>query len=251
MKQWRIDDIGASTKYYNQWGRQKFSWRGITYFYFPWANYGFLKRVWPFRGWAKYEELTAEEWQKYLEIFYNNQIKPIVAVTATWVDEKSNLIPFPEKFPAEAATLKQAADEGRITVANHGLTHCLVGRHLPHFRYSNRKAHREFWPDLPSELHREHILESQKILEDYFARKIEIFVPSGNVWSIKTYEALKETNIKKVIAARYMLETNKAMEGIEFIQDDNFVRLHDRDLKLHNIKWLTKKISLYEKNNKR
>lgn len=242
MKQWRIDDIGASTKYYNQWGKKRFSWRGITYFYFPWANYGPLKRHWPFRGWARYEELTAEEWQKYLRIFEDNHIKPIVAVTATWVDEKSNLIPFPEKFPAEAESLKKAADEEKIVIANHGLTHCIVGSHLPHFRYPNRKAHREFWPEMPSDLHYEHIQESQKILENYFERKIEIFVPSGNVWSEKTYEALKETNIKKVIAARYMLETNKPMEGIEFIKDDDFVRFHDRDLKLRGEKWLIKKI---------
>ncbi|NMC51673.1 DUF2334 domain-containing protein [Candidatus Kuenenbacteria bacterium] len=242
MKQWRIDDIGASTKYYNQWGKKSFTWRGITYFYFPWANYGFLKRVWPFRGWAKYEELTAEDWRKYLKIFEDNGIVPIVSIAATWVDENSNLTPFPEKFPAEAAMLKQAADKELITIANHGLTHCVVGNHLPYSRYSNRKMHREFWPDLPSSLHREHILESQKILENYFGRSIEIFVPSGNVWSIKTYEALKETNIKKVIANRYMLDSNKQMVGIEFIQDEDFVRLHDRDLKLRSRKWLIKKI---------
>lgn len=242
MKPWRIDDIGASTKYYNQWGKTKFSWHGLTYFYFPWANYLFFKRIWPFKGWAKYEELTAEEWRKYLPIFGANNIKPLVAITASWVDEHSRLIPFPEKFPAEAMILKKAWQEGKITVANHGLTHSVVGNHLPYLRHSNRKMHREFWPDLPAEIHREHILEAQKILESYFERPITIFVPPGNVWAEKTYEALKGTNIKTVMAARYMLDTNKPMEGVEFIKDNDYFISHDRDLKLGGEKWLHKKI---------
>lgn len=246
MKQWRIDDIGASTKYYNQWGKKRFSWRGITYFYFPWANYFFLKRHWPFKGWAKYEELTVEEWEQYLKIFEKNGIKPMIAITASWVDEKSNLIPFPEKFPAEAARLKKAVTSGLITIANHGLTHSVVGHHLPYIRHSNRKMHREFWPDLPTDLHREHILESQKILENYFERPITIFVPPGNIWGEKTYLALSGTNVKTVLASRYMLDSNKPMTGIEFQKDDKSFNCHDRDLKLKGVKWLYKKIKELE-----
>ncbi len=246
MKTWRIDDIGASTKYYNQWGKKKFRWQGITYFYFPWANYFFLKRHWPFKGWAKYEELTAEEWQKYLAIFEEYNMKPLIAITASWVDEHSNLIPFPEKFPAEATILKKALQKGKITVANHGLTHSVVGSHLPYLRHSNRKMHREFWPDLPSSIHREHIIESQKILEKYFEQPITIFVPPGNVWGEKTYEALQETNIKTVLASRYMLDSNKPMAEIKFQKDDNFFACHDRDLKLGGAKWLNKKIKELE-----
>ncbi len=242
MKTWRIDDIGASTKYYNQWGKQRFTFKGVTYFYFPWANYFFCKRIWPFRGWAKYEELTAEEWSRYLTIFEANKIKPLVAITASWVDEKSKLIPFPEKFPAEAAVLKKALHEGKIAVANHGLTHSIVGRHLPYPRHANRKAHREFWPDLPQDIHREHIREAQKILEEYFEQPITTLVPPGNVWSEKTYEALAGTNIKTVVANRYMLDTNKPMHGVEFVKDDAYFVCHDRDLKLKGARWLIKKI---------
>ena len=242
MKNVRIDDIGASTKHFNQWGKKRFSFKGLTYFYCPWANYFFLKRHWPFKGWAKYDELTADEWQKYLKIFEEHKIKPIVAVTASWVDEKSNLIPFPKKFPEEASVLKKAAGEKKIIIANHGLTHCVVGRHLPYLRHSNRKMHREFWPDLPNELHRNHIVESQRMLEEYFETPITILVPPGNVWGEKTYEALRDTNIKTVMANRYMLDSNKPMVGIEFVKDDNFFACHDRDFKLKGAKWLYKKI---------
>ncbi len=243
MKNVRIDDIGASTKHFNQWGKKRFSYRGWTYFYFPWANYWFLKRIWPFKGWAKYDELTADEWQKYLKIFEGNGIKPMVAITASWVDEKSNLIPFPIKFPGEAAVLKEALKQNKIIIANHGLTHSVVGNHLPYRRHSNRKMHREFWPDLPKELHRNHIVESQRILEEYFETPITILVPPGNVWGWTTYEALDGTNIKTVMAARYMLDTNRPMKGIEFVKDDNFLLLHDKDLKTRNIKWLIKKLN--------
>jgi peptidoglycan/xylan/chitin deacetylase (PgdA/CDA1 family) len=245
MKTWRIDDIGASTKKFNQWGKTRFAYKGKTIFYFPWANYCFLKRLWPFKGWAPYDELTAEEWQKILATFKEHNIKPIIAITATWVDEKSNLIPFPEKFPAEARILKEAADKGEITIANHGLTHCIVGRHLPLFRYSNRKMHREFWPGLSLETHEEHIKKSQEILGAYFQKSVGIFVPAGGVWSQKTYQALKGTNLKIVMANRYMADSEVKMEGIEFINDESgFIKIHDRDLKTGGIRWLIKKIRL-------
>jgi hypothetical protein len=72
--------------------------------------------------------LTALEWKKFLEIFEKNNIVPVVAITATWVDENSKLIPFPEKFPKEAEFLKQAFLQDKIVVANHGLTHCIIGK---------------------------------------------------------------------------------------------------------------------------
>jgi len=240
----RIDDIGASTKYFNQHARKLFKYKGIPYFYFPLVNFWFFKRIWPFKKWAKYEELTCEEWIEFLEIFNQYKIVPIVSITACWVEKDSSLTPFPKKFPEEAQILKKAFLNNKIVVANHGLTHCVVGKHLPGFWGSNREFHREFYPWLGQEIHNEHIFRSQEILESFFRKKIEIFVPPGNIWSVKTYRALKKTNIEKVIANKYMMDSNQKMEGIEFINDKKgFFNFHDRDLKLYGKKWLLKKIT--------
>jgi len=232
----RIDDIGASSKHFNQHGKKTFRLQGIPVFYFPLANFWFLKRIWPFKKGGKYEELTEEEWKKFLNLFEKYNIVPIVSITACWVEKDSKLVPFPEKFKEESAVFKKAFIQGKIIVANHGLTHCVVGKQNPSFFTSNRKFHREFWPFLEEKVHFSHILKSQEILEKFFERPIEIFVPPGNVWSYKTYMALKKTNIKKVLAERYMMDSKEKMEGIEFI-DNSFV-IHDRDLKLKGAKWL-------------
>ena len=239
----RIDDIGASTKKYNQHGKKLFKWKNTPIFYFPFSNLWFFKRICPFREWAPYDELTKKEWQEFLKIFKENNIQPIIAVTACWVDDKNNLIPFPEKFPEEAAILKEAFLNNKITIANHGLTHCVVGKHLPEFFSSSRKYHREFWPYLDKNIHEEHILKSQKILENFFEKPIKIFVPPGNVWSKKTYQAMKNTNIKKVISNRYMLDCDSSMDDIEFINDKNDLNFHDRELKLFGVSWLMNKIN--------
>lgn len=228
---YRIDDIGASTKYYNQHGK--------TFGFFPFANFWFLKRIWPFRGWAKYDELTVEEWVVILDNFEKNKIVPIIAVTATWVNHDSTQIPFPKKFPDEAEILKKAYLNNKVIIANHGLTHCVVGKHLPLFWGSNRHYHREFLPELDQKLHTEHILKSQEILEGFFGKPVSIFVPPGNIWSYKTYLALKGTNIKTVMCSKHMADSDQKIENISFVVDkDNSVAFHDRELKLYGIEWL-------------
>ncbi|MCL5010727.1 MAG: polysaccharide deacetylase family protein, partial [Patescibacteria group bacterium] len=176
----RIDDIGASSKRFEQHGR----WRI--------GNFWFLKRLWPFKKWGPYKELTAGEWERILSVFEKQGIIPIVAITACWVEKDGSSIPFPEKFPQEAEILKRAFSTNKIIVANHGLTHCVVGKHLPKFAESNRRFHREFWPDLSRETHTGHVVKSQEILENFFEKPITIFVPPGNVWSKKTCEALQK-----------------------------------------------------------
>ncbi len=57
----RIDDIGASTKQFEQYGRWKF------------ANFWFLKRIWPFKKWGPYQELTDKEWQEILAVFKKHE----------------------------------------------------------------------------------------------------------------------------------------------------------------------------------
>lgn len=240
----RIDDIGASTKHFNQHGQKWFKLFGKKIIYFPFANFWFFKRIKPFKKWAKYDELTPKEWQEFLEIFKEKNIVPVIAVTATWVDEKSNLIPFPEKFKEEAKVLKEAFLKDEIIIANHGLTHCIVGKHLPKFFGSNREFHREFYSNLDQSWHDNHIKKSQEILENYFGKKIERFVPPGNVWSIKTYKAFVGTNIKFVLSKNYMEDSSEGMVGIEFIKDgQNMVAFHDKELKLYGAKWLKTKLS--------
>lgn len=240
----RIDDIGASSKYFNQHGKKLFKYKNVSYFCFPLANFWFFKRIRPFKKWAPYKELTSREWVEFLEIFKKYKIVPIVSITACWVEKDSSFIPFPDKFPKQAQVLKQAFLKNKIIIANHGLTHCVVGKHRPNFWSSNKKFYREFWPWLDEKVHKEHILESQKILEDFFERPVKIFVPPGNVWSYKTYRAFKKTNIKTVLANRYMLDSNQKMQEIEFINDEKgFFRLHDRELKLHGEQWLLEKIN--------
>src|SRR5258706_7565154 len=209
--------------------------------YFPFSNFWFFKRIKPFKKWGKYDELTSLEWKDFLDIFKKNDIIPIVAITAAWVDNNSKLIPFPEKFPEQAKMLKQAFLNGRIIIANHGLTHSIVGSHLPKLLGSNREFHREFYQWLPDEIHQEHIIKSQKILESYFEKPIEIFVPPGNIWSQKTYKAFKNTNIKKVMSNKYMQDSSQKMDGVSFIHDnDGVFAFHDRELKLYGQKWLIK-----------
>lgn len=249
MKIFRIDDIGASAKYYNQHGQKIFRYKGTPFFYFPLADVWFFKRIWPFKKWAPYEELTREEWISFLEIFQKYDIKPIIAITATWVERTGEIIPFPQKFPDEARVLKQALQNKQIVIANHGLTHCVVSQHAPLFWGSNRKYFREFWDWIPAEIHNEHIEKSQKILEEFFEQPIEIFVPPGNIWSIKTYRALRKTNIKKVLCNRYMIDSDESLDGMEFIDDrEGYFNFHDRELKLYGKKWLIKKITeLYDR----
>ncbi len=240
----RIDDIGASTKYFNQHGKKWVTLFGKVRIPFPLANFWFFKRIEPFRGWAKYDELTSREWKIFLDIFEKNKIVPVIAITATWVDKNSRLIPFPEKFPEEARILKEAFLNGKIIIANHGLTHCVVGKHLPRFFSSNREYWREFYSHIEENVHKDHIIKSQKILEDFFEKPIEIFVPPGNIWSIKTYKAFMGTNIKKVMANKYMSDSDVKMENIEFQDDEHDVCVfHDRELKLFGAKWLLIKIN--------
>ena len=241
MYQVRIDDIGASTKQFEQYGKKILKYKDISYFYFPLADWGFFKRIRPFQGWGPYEELTVEEWKKILEVFESHTIQPLVAVTASWVEHDGTLTPFPQKFPEEAQFLKQAADAGKVTIANHGLTHSVIGRHLPHPFRGNRNDHREFWPWMPAEIHDEHIEKSQEILESFFERKITILVPPGNVWSSKTYVAAQKYGITKIICNRYMLDSDELMEGVEFIDDrKGYINLHDRELKKGGALFLNK-----------
>lgn len=243
MQTFRIDDVGASTKKYEQYGRKTLTFRGVPIFYMPLANFWFFKRLALFRGWGPYQELQVADWQEILSLFRSYSVKPVIAVTASWVEKDNSLTPFPKKFPEQAAVLKEAFLKDEIVIANHGLTHCIVGQHLPRLCGSNRRSHREFWPELDQKLHNDHVLQSQHILEEYFAKDITVFVPPGNVWSQKTYLALQQTNIKEVHSRLYMMDSNEPMQGIRFVDDScNLFNFHDRELQLIGLKWLNSRL---------
>ena len=210
----RMDDVGASTKQFEVYSKS-FIGNFLVLKYFP-----------PFKAWAPYDEISSDMWEKIIDILTREKIKMTVAVTASWVDAKNNLTPFPEKFPKQAKVIKEALKGNLIEIANHGLTHCVVGKHLPGLFSSNRKFHREFYEYLPKELIKNHLDESQKILEDYFEEKIMTLVPPGNVCSQFTEEYANKIGLINISA-----------------KNDNVFAFHDREISLYGIPWLVSKIN--------
>ena len=147
----RIDDIGASTKKFEIYSKNRF------------ANILFFKYLKSYRSWGPYQELSKKEWEQVFEILSNYNAKLTVGITASWVERDSTLVPFPEKYPEQADLLKLGSENRLIEIANHGLTHCIVGKHLPKMFTSNRKYHREFWDWIPRDIHFEHLEKSQQI----------------------------------------------------------------------------------------
>ena len=180
--------------------------------------------------------MTADEWEQVFDILREFNAKLTVGVTAGWIEKNGSLIPFPEKFENQAAKLKEGLRAGVIEIANHGLTHCVVGKHLPRVLFSNRKFHREFWPSLSEELHFQHIEQSQKILQDYFESKITTLVPPGNVYSKATIAAVKQFGINLINCHTKSCTKN----GMRILGEENVFAFHDRELILEGVDWLRK-----------
>jgi hypothetical protein len=190
-------------------------------------------------GWAVYDELEPREWEGVMAVLERHGVMPLVGITACWAERDSRLIPFPERFPDEAFWLKKRLQEGRIKIANHGLTHCVLGKHQPRFFGSNQRYWREFYPFLEGSIHEEHVSRSQEILQQFFEEPVTVFVPPGSIWCQATYRALKKSGIRTVIASRYMMDSEEPMQEIEFVHDREMtLNLHDRELKLHGAGWL-------------
>lgn len=213
-----MDDVGASTKQFEVYSK-KFI-----------GNFFFLKYFYPFKAWGPYKELSQWEWEEITKILSKTNSKMTVAITACYVEKDGRLIPFPEKFPVEADIIKKAVKVGLIEVANHGLTHCIVGKHLPRLLLSNRKYHREFWDYLPREEIKNHLEKSQMILENYFKTRIETFVPPGNVYNEFT------KNYAAKIGLKYLSSKDNS---------DVFA-FHDRDVVLNGVKWLREKVQEFK-----
>lgn len=213
----RMDDVGASTKQFEVYSKSSL------------GNFLMLKYFPPFKAWGPYEELTAGDWEKIIKLLNEANSKITVAVTAAWVEKNGNLTPFSKKFPLQAKILKDACEKGIIEIANHGLTHCVVGKHLPKIFSSNRKFHREFSDYIPEKVIAVHLDESQKILEDFFKIKVVTFTPPGNTYTNFTWKYAQKIGLK-------YLSGNDAYT----------FAFHDRDIVLNGVDWLKGKIQHYK-----
>jgi len=229
----RIDDIGASTKKFEVYSKIRL------------CNILFLKYLKQCRAWGPYEEISKEVWEDIFELLSDYNAKLTVGVTATWVKENGMMLPFPEAFPKQAELLKQAKDKRLIEIANHGLTHCVVGKHLPKMFSSNRKYHREFWEWIPRDIHFEHIEKSQKIFKNWLGDAPTTLIPPGNVYSIDTLEAAEEFGIKRINSyMKYDVDSK-----VEIINNDKIDAFHDRELILDGLEWLKNKLMLNKDTN--
>ena len=227
----RLDDVGAASKRHEVYGRTRVR-VGPLAVPFP-GNFLFLKYCPGIRRWGPYRELSAAEWHGILEALVGADARMTVAITAAWVERDGRLVPFPAKFPAAAAAVREGVRAGRLEVANHGYTHCLLedGRFRPRLFAGNRQFHREFFDWLPEATHREHLRRAQAVLEDFFAVPVQTLVPPGSLFSPKTLAAAAELGIRCVScrdAGRF-----GAREGLALVDDaDDVVALHDRDVVL-------------------
>ena len=231
----RMDDVGASSKRFNVYSK------------YPFCNILFLKYLPYLRAWGPYEELDFNQWVKIINILEKYEAKLTIGITACFVDEHSNLLPFYEKFPKQAELLLSNFKNGNIEIANHGLSHCIIGDHLPKMFKSNRSNHREFWDYLPRDWHFDHLKESQRILEDWTGMKVKTFIPPGNVYADKTIEAAEANGIEIINSSRKINNNNKKLR---IIDEKNVFAFHDRELVLYGTKWLEKEIIRLKDKNK-
>lgn len=221
----RMDDIFASSKQYEVYSNRL---RGM-------GNFLFLKYLPYFKNWGPYREMNFKQWQQLFSILAKYKARLTVAVTACWVTGDSRLVPFFEKFPNEAKLLKEGLDEGLIEIANHGLTHCIVGKHRPLLFGNNREYHREFNDCLSGEEQKEHLYKSQKLLQDYFQTNIITFVPPGNMWTPATEKYCFECGIETISSSKPAKSQIKG--GIFFIGSEDVFSFHDRDIVLGGLKF--------------
>ncbi len=222
----RIDDVGASSKEFEVYSR------------IPGGNFLFLKYLPFLKAWGPYDELSVGQWGRIFDVLRDCGAKLTVAITAAWVEKNGRLTPFPQKFPKQAAALKTALNQEIIEIANHGLTHCVIGKHLPKLFGSNRQYHREFWDWLDEEIHYEHLEKSQKILRDYFQTAVTTLVPPGNVFSAATVKAASRFGIKLI---NCHTET-RTIDSVGILGEDNVLAFHDRELVLYGTDWLREQL---------
>jgi len=219
----RLDDVGASTKYYERYSKNII------------GNIGFLKNRRFLGAWGPYKELNIKEYDYLINALKSNKKRMAIAITANWVDSKNRLLPFHLKFPEQAKLLKKADQSGLITVVNHGLTHSVVGMHMPKPFQSNRIFHRDFVDWLPEFMHRKIIHQSQETLENWLEREVNILAPPGNQYSLKTIKACNDTNIKYIHSSLNLIPSNSKLVHLTLNKCRCF---HDREIKLYGNKFI-------------
>lgn len=234
----RLDDVGAASKRHEVYGVTRVR-LGRLALPFP-GNFLFLKYLPPVKRWGPYRELTAGEWERIAEVLESRGARMTVGVTAGWVEGDGRVVPFPRKYPDAAAAVRRGVDRGLLEVANHGYTHCVLGRGAfrPRLFSGNRTAHREFHDWLPADVHREHVTRAQEILQQFLGAPVLTFVPPGNVFSRVTLEAAASAGLRYVSCldpARW-----GRVDGITFVGDGHVVSIHDRDLVRGGIGFLTR-----------
>lgn len=228
----RLDDVGASSKRYEVYSDHLF---GVGRFGIS-ANWLFLKYLRPFRKWGPYRELTGQEWRRIYACLEEFQAKLTVAVTAAWAESCDRLIPFPRRFPEEAAALREGVEQGLIEIANHGLTHCVLQDNAfkPKWFSGNRRYHREFWDWIPPEIQEDHLRRSQDILQDWFETEIVTFVPPGNVFHDATLVAARRHGLRYVSC-----DAPRRVHGdMGVVGNEQVLPFHDRDIVLQGVEWL-------------
>ena len=224
----RLDDVGAASKRHEVYGRTRIR-VGSRDIPFP-GNVLFLKYLPPIKRWAPYRELTPHDWSLILAALEATGARMTVAITAGWVERDGGIVPFPKKFSAAAAIIRDGVRRGVLEVANHGYTHCVVegGLYRPRWFGGNREFHREFHDWLPETVHRQHLTRAQGILTEFFGVPVVTLVPPGSVFSRKTLEAAAAVGLRYLScrdAGRF-----GAIDGITPIDDAAVVAIHDRDL---------------------
>ncbi len=132
---------------------------------------------------------------------------------------------------------EEGVESGRIRIACHGLTHCVLEdkAFLPKSFSSNRKFHREFWPWLPASLHYDHLARAKSILETAFEREVDILVPPGNVFSDDTLKAASDLGFRIVNCST---DRRDVVKGLRVLGNDNVIPFHDREIVLFGKAWL-------------
>jgi hypothetical protein len=224
--------VGAATKRYEVYSNRSWRWGPLRLS----GNWLFLKYLPGLKAAGPYRELRAEEWYEVFTILEETSARMTVAITAAWADRADKVTPFPARFPAQAAALKEGVRRGLIEIANHGLTHCVLERNLfrPRWFSSNRRYHREFWDWVPLEVQESHIRRSQEILQGHFQVPIVTFVPPGNVFTTDTLAIARRHGLRYVSCNA----PPARLEGLDVIGNENVLAFHDRDLVLNGVGWL-------------
>ena len=152
----RIDDFGASSKWFER------------------------HRLKPF----PYRETNAKELERLLNWCQRTHSSCTLAITALWVHRNGDASKYQYRFPAQTEVIRWGVHVGVFEVASHGLTHCIPGRHADwKWWRGNRQWHREFIPALPYDKQRDHLHRSKVILEEAFRCEVTTLVPPGNAIS--------------------------------------------------------------------